>query len=81
MTDEFETPIIRDLMKIITSLSIGCLIALTLVFIVFIVIPFFEDWYDFLTTGSCVYFEELEKSLCGDEMREYFDSKKPWWYF
>lgn len=75
MTNGFETPFFRDLMKLITPISVGMLIGLGALAIWFVVIPFLTGYYEYRTTDSCIYVEEYG-SLCGDEMRNYIENTK-----
>ncbi len=64
---DFETPLFRDLAKLYRPILIIVIVGLGSFLIITEVIPMIQSHYNFIANNNCIYFEEITKTLCGQE--------------
>ena len=73
---DYETPLFRDLNKFMMYVGIAFLIALVSFYIIFYAIPAYQYHINFIETNSCIYFEDIQKTLCGQDAINQINSKQ-----
>lgn len=74
LASDFETPIMRDVSKIVLIIGISLIIGFTIFLFVIHGLPILVNHDQFIKNNECLYFKELQKTLCGQEAINYINN-------
>ena len=69
----FETQIMRDVSKMVLVIGISLIVVVAGLLVILHIVPSFVDHSRFIESNECLYFKELQKSLCGQEAIDYIN--------
>lgn len=74
--DYFETVVFRDLGKFLFLITVGITITFVIVGIYYYIIPMVFEYNEFIINNECLYFKEINQTLCGQDAINYIAGTK-----